>query len=89
MTAEVSEHQRRELATIKRVTKRYYTECSSGAHPLVEKDVSVLERRREETECGAGSDHDLPYNFTLPDSWPQVSAWMRLLMRVRSGELQP
>jgi hypothetical protein len=88
MAAEMPEHQRQEPASIKRVTKRYYTECSSGAHPLAENGVSVLERRREETECGAGSDHDLPYKFTLPDSWPQVRAWMRLLMRVRAGELQ-
>ena len=87
--AEVSAHPTREPASINRITKRYYTECSSGAHPLVEQGVSVLERRREETECGAGSDHDLPYNFTLPDSWPQVRAWMQLLMRVRAGELQP
>jgi hypothetical protein len=51
--------------------------------------MHVLEMRREETECGAGSDHDLPYIFTLPGSWPQVRAWMRLLASIQRGEIQP
>jgi hypothetical protein len=79
----------REPASIGSATKHSYNECSLGAHPLVEKGTSVLERRREETERGAGGDHDLPYTFTLPSSWPQVRAWMRLLVRVHTGELQP
>ena len=91
-TEEASEHQtgeQREPATISSATKRSHTECSKGAHALVEQGMSVLERRRGETECGAGSDHDLPYIFALPRSWPQVRAWMRLLAKVHTGELQP
>ena len=91
-TAGVSAHQtreQRELTTLGRATQHSYNECSTGAHALIEKGMSVLERRRGETEGGAGSDHDLPYSFTLPDSWPQVRAWMRLLARVHAGELQP
>jgi hypothetical protein len=49
---------------------------------------SALERRREELESGAGGDHDLPYTFVLPPSMPQVKAWVRLLARIRRGELQ-
>ena len=81
--------EQREPATVGSATKPLYNEFSTEACPLVEKGMPLLERRRGETEGGAGSDHDLPYNFTLPDSWPQVRAWMRLLARVHSGELQP
>jgi len=91
-TAEGSAHptgEQREPATIGSATSRSCNECSTGAHALVEKGMSVLERRRGETECGAGSDHDLPYSFTLPGSWPQVRAWIRLLARVQRGEVQP
>jgi hypothetical protein len=89
MTAEVSEHQSREPASIKRITKRFDIECRSGAHPPVEKGVSVLERRREELENGPGGDHDLPYSFSLPRSVPQVLALMTLLAHVQRGERQP
>jgi hypothetical protein len=92
MTAEASAHGAREQgepATVGSATKRSCNECSPGAHALAEKGLPVLERKRGETEWGAGSDHDLPYIFTLPSSWPQVRAWMRLLARVHSGELQP
>jgi len=81
--------EQQEPATIGSVTNRSCNECSTGAHALVEKGMPLLERRRGEAECGEGSDHDLPYVFTLPDSWPQVRAWMRLLARVHAGELQP
>jgi len=50
--------------------------------------VSPLEKRREEIERGAGGDHDLPYQFTLPTSMPQVLAWVKLLARVQQGDLQ-
>ncbi len=92
MTAEASAHgvrEQREPAPVGSATKRSFNECSTGADALVEKGLPVLERKRGETEWGAGSDHDLPYNFTLPNSWPQIRAWMRLLARVHSGELQP
>jgi hypothetical protein len=91
-TAEVSTQQTRELrepVTIGNSTNHPCKECSTATYDLFEKGVSILERRREEMEYGAGSDHDLPYVFTLPSSWPQVSAWMRLLARVHTGELQP
>jgi hypothetical protein len=51
--------------------------------------MSPLEKRREELECGAGGDHDLPYQFTLPTSIPQVLAWVKLLARVQQGDFQP
>ncbi|HKF38973.1 MAG TPA: hypothetical protein VKB35_18900, partial [Ktedonobacteraceae bacterium] len=38
---------------------------------------------------GAGGDHDLPYQFTLPTAMPQVLAWVKLLARVRQGDFQP
>ena len=53
------------------------------------RDRDILERRRTAMEWGAESDHDLPYVCTLPGSWPEVSAWIRLISRVHTGELQP
>jgi hypothetical protein len=91
-TAEVSgvpTREQREAAAIGFTTNRSCNEYSTRAHTLVTQGMSILERRREETECGAGGDLDLPYSFTLPDSWPQARAWMRLLARVHAGELQP
>ena len=54
-----------------------------------ESGMSELSKRREELERGAGDDHDLPYRFTLPTSTPQVLAWVKLLVRVQQGDLQP
>jgi len=91
-TAEVSAHptrEQREAATVGSATKRSCDECSTGALALVEEGMHVLDRKRGETESGAGRDHDLPYAFTLPGSWPQVRAWIRLLARVHRGKLQP
>lgn len=51
--------------------------------------MSLLEMKRLELELGTGGDHDVPYTFALPPSMPQVLAWMRLLARVHSGELEP
>jgi len=53
-----------------------------------ERGMSPLDRRREEIECGTGGDHDLPYQFTLPTSLPQILAWVRLLARVQRGDVQ-
>jgi hypothetical protein len=50
--------------------------------------TSLLEKRREEIERGAGGDHDLPYRFMLPTSLPQVLAWVKLLARAQQGDLQ-
>lgn len=60
-----------------------------GAPVLDESGISALEKRRVELERGAGSDNDVPYRFTLPTSLPQVLAWMKLLVKVQKGELQP
>src|SRR5215469_2104798 len=54
-----------------------------------ESGMSPLDKRREELERGAGGDHDLPYQFTLPTAMPQVLAWVKLLARVRQGDFQP
>jgi hypothetical protein len=54
-----------------------------------ESGMSLLDKRREELERGAGGDHDLPYRFTLPTSLPQVLAWVKLLARVQQGDFQP
>lgn len=51
--------------------------------------ISLLDRRREEIERGGGGDHDLPYQFTLPTSLPQVLAWARLLARVQRRDFHP
>jgi hypothetical protein len=53
-----------------------------------EERISALDRKRLETEMGVGSDHDLPYTFTLPLSLPQTLAWIRLMVRVQRGELE-
>jgi hypothetical protein len=39
-------------------------------------------------EAVAGGDHDLPYQFTLPTSLPQVLGWIKLLVRVQRGDFQ-
>lgn len=64
-------------------------ERGAGAYSVKESSRSLLERRRVELERGAGGDHDLPYQFTLPTSIPQVLAWMRLLTKVQHCALQP
>jgi hypothetical protein len=54
-----------------------------------ESSSSPLDKRREKLEGGAGGDHDLPYQFTLPTLLPQVLAWVKLLVKVHNGEFQP
>lgn len=51
--------------------------------------ISALDCRRLALEMGPGSDHDIPYTFTMPISMPQTLAWMRLLAKVQRGELEP
>src|SRR5258706_3061512 len=51
--------------------------------------ISVLDIRRLEVEPGTPGDHDTPYRFSLPVSMPQKLAWLRLMLRVQSGELKP
>jgi hypothetical protein len=62
---------------------------SREGNGLVGRGMSSLERRRLELELGPGADHDVPYSIVLSPSMPQVLAWMRLLARIRRGELQP
>jgi hypothetical protein len=50
--------------------------------------ASLLDKRREDLERGAGGDYDTPYQFELPLSMPQVLAWLKLQARVQQGELQ-
>jgi hypothetical protein len=64
-------------------------ERSWGAYTLDERGTSFLEKRRVELEGGAGGDHDVPYSFALPTCVPQVLAWMKLLVKVQGGALQP
>lgn len=64
-------------------------ESSRGVEVSAERGINILEKRRRELERGAGGDHDVPYQFALPTSMPQVLAWMKLLTRVRHGDLQP
>ena len=64
-------------------------ESGRAVHTLEQGGMSLLERRRLELELGPGGDHDVPYRFVLPLSMPQALAWMRLLARIRRGELQP
>ena len=51
--------------------------------------TNLLEKNRLVREVGPGGDHDTPYLFSLPLSTPQLLAWVRLLVRVQTGELQP
>ncbi|HJT57056.1 MAG TPA: hypothetical protein VJ761_11215 [Ktedonobacteraceae bacterium] len=52
-------------------------------------EINVLDIRRLEVEPGIPGDHDMPYQFSLPTSMPQTLAWLRLMLRVQSGELEP
>ena len=71
------------------VTEPSLGESRRGVNALDGRGMSPLEKRREELERGGGGDHDIPYRFTLPASMPQVLAWMKLLVRVQDGTLQP
>jgi hypothetical protein len=76
-------------ASITVTTNARLNESSKAAGVLCERTMSSLDQRRVEIERGAGGDHDLPYRFTLPTSIPQVLAWMKLLVNVQNGALQP
>jgi hypothetical protein len=71
------------------ISLQLLNEPDRGGSALEGRSMSALERRREELERGPGADHDLPYQFSLPLSLPQVLAWMRLLAKVHCGVLQP
>jgi hypothetical protein len=78
-----------EMVPIAVIGQQPLSERGRGVNALERKDMSSLEKRREELESGPGGDHDLPFRFSLPSSLPQVFAWMTLLVRVHRGELQP
>jgi hypothetical protein len=78
-----------EKGTVAVFSQQVVNERNGEGSGLESRGMSVLERRREELESGSGGDHDLPYRFSLPLSLPQVLAWMRLLTKVKHGELQP
>jgi hypothetical protein len=54
-----------------------------------ERRSGALDCRRVAVEWGEGSDYDLPFIFSLPGSWPQALAWVKLLAKVHSGGLSP
>jgi hypothetical protein len=62
-------------------------ERNKGVNFPERRGMNSLERARQALESGAGGDHDLPYLFTLPLSTLQLLGWMKLLVRVRDGEL--
>lgn len=64
-------------------------ESSRELQTLDERGISPLEKRRRDLERGTGGDHDLPYRFTLPTAMPQGLTWVKLLVRVHNGDLQP
>ena len=78
-----------ERGSIAVISQQAVNERGGGGSSLECRGMSALERRREELESGPGGDHDLPYNFNLPLSLPQVLAWMILMVRVQQGELHP
>jgi len=84
-----SECREQERILIAVATNSLSKESSKGAFYQDTRGMSPLERRRREIEDGVGGDHDCPYSFTLPNSAPQVRAWMKLLSRVQDGTFQP
>jgi hypothetical protein len=50
--------------------------------------INSWEVNRLEMELCSVGDHDMPYTFSLPTNWSETQAWIKLLQRVRSGELQ-
>ena len=51
--------------------------------------INSWEVNRLEMELCSVGDHDVPYTFSLPNKRSETQAWIKLLQRVRSGELQP
>ena len=88
-TSACEEGTERKRGSVTVISQQAVHEPSGEGSALGSRGMSVLERRREELDGGAGGDHDLPYSFSLPFSLPQVLAWMRLLTKVEHGELQP
>ena len=49
--------------------------------------INTQEITRLELELSTADDHDIPYEFSLPETFPQLLAWMQLMVKVRSGAL--
>jgi hypothetical protein len=49
--------------------------------------INTQEVTRLELELSTAGDHDAPYEFALPATLPQLLAWTKLMVKVRSGEL--
>ena len=79
----------KQMTSIAVVTEPWSGESSGGAQALDERGISTLEKRRGELERGAGGDHDIPYQFTLPTTVPPVLAWVKLIVSVQNGDLEP
>ena len=77
------------MTSIAVLTEQLLGESSRKATSLDEPGVRILDNRRVELEGGAGGDHAIPYRFTLPISMPEVLAWVKLMVRVRGGDVQP
>lgn len=77
------------MTSIAVLTEQLLGESSRKATSLDEPGVRILDKRRVELEGGAGGDHAIPYRFTLPISMPEVLAWVKLMVRVRGGDVQP
>jgi hypothetical protein len=75
-------------APVAATTHQTLREGSRVAYAVEKRCTSPLEKRRGELEGGAGGDHDMPYQFSLPASQRQALAWMRLQAKVQRGELQ-
>jgi hypothetical protein len=71
------------------VTEPALGESSGEFQTLFEMGISPLEKRSRELERGAGGDQGRPYRFTLPTAMPHVLAWVKLLVRVHHGDLEP
>jgi hypothetical protein len=88
----VQTHSTAEQRTARQEVRQATTTCLSmdesrtAAEDWEKPDMSWLDKRRLELECGAGGDHDSPYTFTLPFSTPQVLAWIKLMVQVQAGQ---
>ena len=85
----VQEMHRLEGELGRRETPRDLSQAVRGHHSLSSQHRLVSETNCSTPECGEGGDHDLPYTFALPATWPQMLAWIKLLAKVHTGELQP
>jgi hypothetical protein len=68
-------------------TPSFLCESVTTTEAPASSDMSLLEQKRLEIECGPGGDHDTPYRFAFPISMKERLAWTRLKRRVQAGEL--